>query len=149
MADIIKINWSEADGTVADVNDIQPIADKVDEVIDRVNSMYTELVNARGTYADLDTRLDANESNVSTNTTNIATNTTNISNIQAELLAGYNCKGEFVPGTTTASKWDVWRYDDKFWISIEDSNTETPSTSTWDSLNEYWTSGGTIDGGSA
>lgn len=98
---ITKLNWNESDGTIADVNDIKPIADKVDTVIDQVN----------------------------TNTTDIASNDSDIAEIQNSLSTGYQyMKGEFVPGTSTAQKWEMWEYNNKYWISQENNNTETPAT---------------------
>jgi len=58
MSNILKLYWNEQDGTIADVGDIKPIADKIDESIDVLNPLDDEVANARGTFTDLKSRLD-------------------------------------------------------------------------------------------
>ena len=80
MSNITKLNWNEQDGTLADVNDIKPIADKIDDVIDVVNPLDDEVQTARGTYSSLDDRLDAMDtadSELDTRVTNLEIEVTN------------------------------------------------------------------------
>ena len=42
---------------------------------------------------------------------------------------GITDKGDFTPGTTTCEYLDGVTYDNQYWISLEDNNSTTPSTS--------------------
>ena len=42
---------------------------------------------------------------------------------------GITDAGDFVPGTTVASYLDAFTYDSQYWVSLENNNSTTPSTS--------------------
>lgn len=42
---------------------------------------------------------------------------------------GITDKGDFVPGTTVCEELDAVTYDNQYWISLDNNNSTTPSTS--------------------
>jgi len=71
MSSIIKLYWNISDGTIADVGDIKPIADKVDETIDVVNPLDDEVKTARGSFTALNDRLNDDENKISDHETRL------------------------------------------------------------------------------